>query len=121
MKQHILFVDDEAPIRELLSLFFRKKGLEVTTATTAQHAKALAGSTPFSLAILDVNLAGENGLALLAFFKKSHPQIPVIIFTGLTGEDMLEQAKTAGADGFMRKTESLDTLFREVSAHLPPI
>ena len=36
-------------------------------------------------------------------------------------EDMLGQAKGAGADGFMRKTESLDTLFREVSAHLPVI
>lgn len=121
MKQHILFVDDEAPIRELLSLYFRKKGLEVTTAMTADQAKELAGTIPFSLAILDVNLAGENGLDLLGFFKKSHPRVPVIIFTGLTGEDMLEQAKAAGADGFMRKTESLGTLFREVSAHLPSV
>ncbi|HWX18446.1 MAG TPA: response regulator [Candidatus Binatia bacterium] len=119
MKSHILFVDDEAPIRELLSLFFRKKGLQVTTATTAQEAKDCAARGGFHLAILDLNLAGENGMELLADFKTRLPQMPVIIFTGLAGEDLVEQARARGADGFMRKTESLGTLYEEVCRHLP--
>ena len=119
MNSHILFVDDEAPIRELLSLYFRKKGLQVTAATTAQQAKELASATAFDVAILDVNLAGENGLDLLVFFKKNHPRTRVIIFTGLTGEDLVQHARAAGADGFMRKTESLGDLFAEVTKHLP--
>ena len=119
MNRHILFVDDEAPIRELLSLYFRKKGLEVTTAMTSQQAKDLAGKVPFTLAIVDVNLAGENGLELLSFFKSNHPQVPVIIFTGLTGQELVDQALAGGASGFMRKTEPLDALFSEVSRHLP--
>ena len=82
MTPHILFVDDEAPIRELLSLYFRKKGLEVTTALTAAQAKELAASVPFTLAILDLNLAGENGVDLLGFFKSNYPNVPVVIFTG---------------------------------------
>jgi DNA-binding response OmpR family regulator len=118
VNEHILFVDDEAPIRELLSLYFRKKGLQVTTAMTSEQAKELAGQGPFNLAIVDVNLAGENGLDLLAFFKKNYPQVPVIIFTGLTGEELVDQARAAGADGFMRKTESLGKLYDEVSRHL---
>ncbi len=118
---HILFVDDEAPIRELLSLYFRKRGLTVSTAMTASQARELAAQAPFDVAIVDVNLAGENGLQLLGFFKTNYPKVPVIIFTGLTGEDLLEQAKAAGADGFMRKTESLNTLFAEVSKHLPAL
>ena len=85
MNAHILFVDDEAPIREMLSLYFRKKGLQVTTAVTASEATKLAGEIPFSLAILDVELAGENGLDLLSSFKRSYPNLPVIIFTGLDG------------------------------------
>src|SRR4051812_13835419 len=64
-KRHILFVDDEAPIRELLALFFRKKGMEVTTAMNIEQAKELAAAVPFDLAIVDVNLAGQNGLELL--------------------------------------------------------
>jgi DNA-binding response OmpR family regulator len=119
VSSHILFVDDEAPIRELLSLYFRKKGIQVTTATTGAQAKDLAATVPFQLAILDVNLAGENGLELLSFFRDRHPQVPVIIFTGLSGEDLHEQARARGASGFMRKTDSLDTLFQEVCRHLP--
>jgi DNA-binding response OmpR family regulator len=119
VNSHILFVDDEAPIRELLSLYFRKKGLQVTTATTAQQAKDLASKAAFDVAILDVNLAGENGLDLLSFFRANHPRTPVIIFTGLTGEELVEHARAAGAAGFMRKTESLSDLFAEVCKHLP--
>lgn len=119
VNSHILFVDDEAPIRELLSLYFRKKGLQVATATTAQQAKELASKAAFDVAILDVNLAGENGLDLLGYFKAHHPRTPVIIFTGLTGEELVEQARAAGAAGFMRKTEPLGELFAEVSKHLP--
>lgn len=119
MNSHILFVDDEATIRELLPLFFRKKGLQVTTATAAQQAKGLAAKAPFDVALVDENLAGENGLELLGFFKAKQPRMPVIIFTGLTGEDLVKQAKAAGAAGFMRKTKSLGVLFDEVCKHLP--
>lgn len=119
VKAHILFVDDEAPIRELLSLFFRKKGLQVTTAVNAQQAREIAAQTPVSLAILDVNLAGENGLHLLSFFRSTYPQTPVILFTGLTGQDLVEKARAGGACDFMSKTDSLDALFQTVCRHLP--
>jgi DNA-binding NtrC family response regulator len=116
---HIVFVDDEAPIRELLSLFFRKKGFDVTTAMTSAQAKEVAARGPFSLAIIDVNLAGENGLELLSYFKTNYPASPVIIFTGLTGQDLVEKAAAKGANGFMRKTEPLASLYAEVARHLP--
>ena len=120
VNSHILFVDDEAPIREMLSLYFRKKGLQVTTAVTTTEATKLAGEIPFSLAILDVELAGENGLDLLSFFKRNHPHLPVIIFTGMDGvEELVEEARARGANGFMRKTEPLGHLFAEVQRHLP--
>ncbi len=75
---------------------------------------------PFDLAILDVNLAGENGLELLGLFKTKYPKIPVLIFTGMADDEKLvERALQAGADDFMRKTESLDTLHQAVQKHLP--
>src|SRR6266446_610741 len=111
MVPHILFVDDEAPIRELLSLSFRKKGWEVTTATSAAQARGLAAQFPFTLAILDVNLAGENGLDLLGFFKTNHPNVPVLIFTGIDEDNLAQKALAQGACGFMSKTESLNDLY----------
>lgn len=119
MNSHILFVDDEPPIRELLSLYFRKKGLAVTAVSTTAEARAEVARGEFSLAILDVGLAGENGLELLSMLKHDYPQMPVIIFTGLGGEELLQSAMAAGANGFMRKTSSLDSLYQEVSRHLP--
>ena len=120
MRAHILFVDDEAPIREMLSLYFRKKGFTVTTAITGQEARDLVEKVPFDLAILDVNLGGENGLELLEFFKGKYPRLPIVMFTGFDSDpDLLQKAMARGANGFMRKTESLDALFAEVGRHLP--
>jgi len=116
---NILFVDDEAPIREMLSLYFSKKGYSVTTATCGRDAKALAAQGPFNLVILDMNLAGESGLDLLRFFKSNYPSPPVVIFTGMAADQgLLEKALTGGACGFMSKTEPLDKLFAEVNRHL---
>jgi DNA-binding response OmpR family regulator len=120
VQPHILFIDDEAPIRELLSLYFRKKGFAVTTAVTGQEAKELLGRVWFDLVILDLDLGGEDGLELLDFVKGNRPDLPVVIFTGRdTDEDLLRQALAGRASGFMRKSDSLDNLFAEVCRHLP--
>ena len=120
VEPHILFVDDEAPIRELLSLYFRKKGFAVTTVVAGQEAKDLLGRARFDLAILDLDLAGEDGLDLLGFVKGKYPNLPVVIFTGRSvDEDLLRQALAGRASGFMRKSDSLDSLFAEVCRHLP--
>ena len=103
----------------MLSLFFRKKGFIVTTAITCDQARELVRQTPFNLAILDIGLAGENGLDLLKAFKKEYPKLPVIIFTGQEPDDaLIQQVRAGGADGFMRKTEPLSDLFTEVQKHL---
>ena len=115
MKPHILFVDDEAPIREMLSLYFRKQGWDVTAATRSAEAIRLVGENSFNIAILDVDIAGENGLELLTALKSRFPKLPIIIFTGLgADEEILAKSIALGADGFMGKTESLHSLFNEV-------
>lgn len=115
VKPHILFVDDEAPIRELLALYFRKRGYKVTTAICSSDALKLVAQGAFQLAILDVDIAGENGLELLTALKARHADLPVIMFTGLkTDEDLLAKSMALGADAFMRKTDSLHELFGEV-------
>jgi DNA-binding response OmpR family regulator len=120
MPHRILFVDAEAPIRELLTLFFKKKGIEVTSAVSAREGLELTRGSGYDLAIVDVNLGGENGLELMAHLKREHPAMPVIMFTGLTGdENLLQEALARGADGFMRKTEPLSALYDEVQRHLP--
>jgi DNA-binding response OmpR family regulator len=120
MKPHILFVDDEAPTRELVSMFFRKKGYTVTTAVTADQGRALLDGDSFSLAVLDVDLAGENGMDLLSYCKTRVPSLPVVVFTGLNfDETLMDDARARGADGCMSKTQSLAELLAEVQRLLP--
>ena len=120
MKPHILFADDQPSIRELLSEFFRMKGYDVTAVAEAQEAMKIADRQRVDLAILDINLAGENGLELLGYFKKNFPKLPVVMFTGLIqGDELMEQAEARGASGFMRKSDSLDDLLAAVQVYLP--
>jgi CheY-like chemotaxis protein len=120
MKPHILFADDQEAIRELLSEYFRQKGYDVTTAATGGAAMRLADSKHFDLAILDINMAEENGLQLLGYFKANFPTLPVVMFTGMAeGDELLEQAMARGASGFMRKSDTMDDLYAAVQVYLP--
>src|SRR6266404_4048311 len=111
MPPQILIVDDEAAVRELLSLFLRRRGFGVATALNANGALELLDSCQFQLVILDANLEAESGLELLRVVKRRHAQLPVIIFSGNLDADLPATALAAGANGFMHKTSSLHELF----------
>ena len=121
MSQHILFVDDEVPIRETLTLYFKAKGMAVSTAESGDEAIRMIEETPFSLVILDLKLGDENGLDLLERFKERHPSLPVIMFTSM-GDDpvLLREALDRGAAAYMSKTEPLDSLMKEVQRAMQP-
>ncbi|MEW6306194.1 MAG: response regulator [Verrucomicrobiota bacterium] len=115
MSQHILVVDDEAPICDLLSSFFRKRGYEVSTATSAEEALRLADEIAIQLMILDIALADADGLEVLERVKGSHPNLPVIILTGMGfDEELLKEARSKNASGYVSKTLPLDQLLLEV-------
>jgi DNA-binding NtrC family response regulator len=120
MKPHVLFVDDDERMLELLCAYFEGKGLNVTKARSATEAMKQADANRFQLALLDINLAGENGLQLLGYLRVNFPEVPIVVFTGMDGsEELLDQAMARGASGFMRKSDSLDNLFKAVRAYLP--
>jgi CheY-like chemotaxis protein len=120
MNPRILFVEDEALMRDLLSLFLRNKGIEVTTAATGEQAKELFCQVPLDLTILDLNLAGADGLEVLDFIKRHRPEHPVIIFTGVSDDELLlKKALVGRAEGVVRKMSSLTSLLTEIRKHLP--
>ncbi len=115
MSQRILVVDDEAPIRELLSSYFLKRGYQVSTAASATEALRALDESPVDLTILDIALADADGLELLESIKKSHPKLPVIILTGMGFDDeLLKEALAKKASGYVSKTLPLDQLLMEV-------
>ena len=118
MRPRLLVLDDEEEICRLVSVFFERKGYDVTTTGVAAEAMQLADREAFDVCVFDLNLAGESGLELLRFFKANFPELPIIIFTGLEDEGSLEMAMFRGANGFLRKTEPLDYLFEIVKSYV---
>ncbi len=115
MQQHILIVDDEESICDLLSEYFQKRGYLVTTADNAEKAKKLADEIPINLVILDVLLPDGDGMDLLETIKGAHPSLPIIIMTGIGfDEELLREAQEKGASGYVSKTLPVDQLLMEV-------
>ena len=116
---HILFVDDDTSLCDMLSLYFEHFGVRVSTAGKPSPAIELLSAVTFDAVILDLNLAGEDGLEVLRFAKSKFPALPVIIFTGLdVDEGLIKKCLADRADAFMRKTAGLGTLLTKVQQYL---
>ena len=105
---------------EIVSVYFGDQGYEVATAVSGAEAMRVAEKRRLDLAILDIHLANENGMDLLSRFKSIFPALPVILFTGYPENDeLLDEALTRGASGFMRKQNSLIKLGEVMRTYLP--
>jgi two-component system OmpR family response regulator len=119
MKEHILVVDDEPQIRELLSLYLARHGYRVSTTGNSDETVQLVRQTPVDLVVLDIGLAEEDGLNLLVRLKSQSPNLRVIMLTGMGFvEDLLQEASQKGADGYVSKVMPLDELLTAIERSL---
>jgi CheY-like chemotaxis protein len=73
------------------------------------------------LVVLDIGLANEDGLKLLSQIKKDHPNLPVVMLTGMGFvEDLLQEAHQKGADGYVSKVLPLDELLMAIQRTFKP-
>jgi DNA-binding response OmpR family regulator len=95
----------------LLSIYLRKQGYEVHTASSSAETLSCLAAFPVDIVVLDIGLAEEDGLRLLEHLKTSHPGIRVVMLTGMGFvEDLLQEAHDKGADGYVSKVLPLDEL-----------
>ncbi len=100
---HILAVDDDDRLRELLRRYLTREGHDVTTARDAASARRLMATMAFDLVILDVMMPGEDGLSLLKSMRDHRSETPVILLTarGLAAERI--EGLKLGADDYLPK------------------
>jgi len=96
MKTHVLLVDDENEIRELLALAFANHGYRCTSVATAREARHAVRSDPPNLIVCDLQLEDEDGLVLLADLKEAVPQAPRILLTGILLDPQVAETTLAG-------------------------
>jgi two-component system response regulator HydG len=118
MAKKILLVDDEAELCFMLSRFLQRYGYDVMAADNASRALELADGASYDAIILDVNLAdlaGRDGSNLMAAMKKKYPQTPIILYTGMTKEDVeVKDMLDQGAFELVSKATPLETLLKAV-------
>lgn len=99
---HILIVDDDRRIRNLLSRFLAERGFRVSTAADAAEARRILSGLEFDLMVVDVMMPGENGLDLVRSLSAIRT-IPILMLTALTETDDRISGLEAGADDYLAK------------------
>jgi two-component system phosphate regulon response regulator PhoB len=116
----ILIVDDEAPIRDMISVALELAGYQWIDADNAQQAHAKIVDERPDLVLLDWMLPGTTGLELARRLKRDETtrDIPLIMLTARTEEDNKIQGLDAGADDYITKPFSTRELVSRVNAVL---
>ena len=95
--------------------YFEMVGYKMLAAENAEEALRLSKGVQLGAIVLDVNLSGEGSEKLLAELKKSHPQTPVILYTGrLEDDDTVKALLKQGADKYLLKDGALEKLLQAV-------
>ena len=99
---HILVVDDDARLRDLLSRFLQESGFLVSGAESAAQARNILKNMQFDLLVIDVMMPGETGLELLADIRKDS-SIPALFLTAMNETEDRIGGLEVGADDYIAK------------------
>jgi DNA-binding response OmpR family regulator len=114
-KKHILSIDDEADIRELLQEVLSMKGYRVSTAAEPDRAKKIVKEDPPDLIIMDFNIEEGDGFVLIEEIRTLMPKVPIMLLTGAVFDrvvvrDIIEKK----VQRYLDKTASLNTIVTEI-------
>jgi two-component system, OmpR family, phosphate regulon response regulator OmpR len=102
LEPHLLVVDDDARLRELLRRYLSDNGFRVTTAEDAADARAKLAAFAFDLVVLDVMMPGESGLDLTQALR-SDDRVPVLLLTAMAEPEDRVNGLEHGADDYLSK------------------
>lgn len=102
IKQHILIVDDDSALQELVSEYLGMSGYQVSTAGNGSEMRKVLSQAGVDLVVLDLMLPGEDGLTLLRWLREQHGP-PVIIVSARGDEVDRVVGLEMGADDYLAK------------------
>jgi len=119
---HLLVVDDDARLRELLRRYLTDQGFRVTTAVDVPEARAKLGAFAFDLLIVDVMMPGENGYAFTESLRATS-RIPILMLTAMAESKNRIAGLERGADDYVVKPfepRELVLRIRNILQRVPP-
>jgi CheY-like chemotaxis protein len=116
VSQSILIVDDEREIRELQAEYLRSQGYDVVIASSGGEAISVLGaeSDRFAVAIVDWQMEGIDGRAVIDMIRRQCGHVRVLISTGRAKEELSDQTAQRFGGGVLRKPFTLRALGLEV-------
>ena len=115
---HIVIVDDEASVREMVSDALRFAGFEVSVAADAVQALNLVAKRRPDLLVVDINMPGMTGHELLQHLRAKGDRTPVILLTARQAFEDMADGLRSGADDYVRKPFRLEELLLRIEAVL---
>jgi CheY-like chemotaxis protein len=108
----LLIVDDEDDVREFAANFFRKRKLEVATASSGEEALTKVEADPPDLILLDIKMGGISGIQTLEAIRTFNKTVKVIMVTGTKPEEneSFNHCKALGASDYVHKPLRLEEL-----------
>ena len=111
-RKSVLVIDDKEEIRKATKTFLSLVGFDATLAADGLEAKAAIGQRTFDLIVSDIEMPNMNGFEVLAFVRKnaSSAKTPVIMLSSLEGEDVKLRCEKLGAQAYLVKPFTLDSM-----------
>jgi two-component system phosphate regulon response regulator OmpR len=100
---HILIIDDDTRIRELLRSFLSQNGFRVSAAADAARAREMMRGMAFDLLVLDVMMPGESGLELTHSLREANNGVPILMLSALAETDDRIAGLASGSDDYLAK------------------
>lgn len=100
---HILVVDDDDRLRDLLTRYLGENGFVVSAARNAAEARSSLAGLQFDLLVLDVLMPGEKGVDLARSLRDEGTKVPILLLTALSETEDRISGLEAGADDYLAK------------------
>jgi DNA-binding response OmpR family regulator len=114
---HLLVIDDDSRLRDLLRRYLVESGFRITTAGDAAEARLKLQSIAFDLLIVDVMMPGESGLALTESLRQSS-DVPILLLTAMAEPGNRIEGLERGADDYLTKPFDFKELLARIRALL---
>ena len=114
---HLLIVDDDERIRDLLKKFLKRNGFLVTSARDAAHARRILTGLDFDLIVMDVMMPGEDGVTLTRSLRETSTT-PILLLTARGETENRIAGLEAGADDYLSKPFEPKELLLRINAIL---
>jgi DNA-binding NtrC family response regulator len=120
MNKHILIIDDEEVIRDLLARCLANRSYRITAVATAAEAIRVVEREAPDLVISDLQLEDADGLEMIAEIKRIVPAVPVILLTGvLFDPQVVKEILRQHVSRYLKKTAPLAQILETVQELLP--